>query len=350
MKRRLQIGVIGLGWPGMMHSRAVMATPSARLYAVADTSPERLRKHLEDHPAEKSYGAYEEMLADPAVDAVIICLPNFLHMPASLAALKAGKHVLCEKPPTLNTREMRKLKAESERRGLVYAFARQPRFSSEMVTGRKLVRTGKLGEVYYARTWWLRNRGIPVGIGGWFLDKARAGGGAMIDIGIHTLDNAWYLMGSPRPVSVTAQVFQKFGNLVPPSVKNDVDDCGFAFIRFETGAVLSLETMWASNLPESVTQTWNGLINCHVFGTRATLQTYPFKLFKGKRDTVEEVDLPRKPVDAFRAQFEDFARAIRTGGKPASDALHAVYLMEMLDAIYRSSATGREVRIPKVRS
>lgn len=348
-RRTLRIGVIGLGWPGQMHAKAVLATRSATLHAIADTSPERRARHLKEHPAEKEFSGYEAMLADPDVDAVIICLPNFLHYPASLAALKAGKHVLCEKPPTMNAREMLKLKREAERRGLVYMFGRQARFSGEMIAARKLVNAGKLGEIYFARSVWLRNRGIPIGIGGWFLDKARAGGGAMIDIGIHTLDNAWFLMGSPRPLTVSAQVFQKFGRLVPDDIKNDVDDCGFAFIRFENGAVLSLETAWASNLPDSMIPEWNGLITCLVHGTKGALQTEPCRWFKGHREKVEEIAIDPEPADCFQLQLADFLRAIRTGGQPVSDAAHAVDLMEMLDAIYKSSVTGREVRIPRGR-
>lgn len=172
----------------------------------------------------------------------------------------------------------------------------------------------------------------------------------MIDIGIHTLDNAWFPMGSPRPVSVSAQVFQKFKSVVPSNVHFDVDDCGFAFIKFENGAVLSLETAWASNLPDSMMPEWNGAISCLLHGTKAALQMMPqMKLYRGGRESVGEEDVAVKTIDAFQAQMTDFTNAIQTGGEPTSSATHAVYLMEMLDAIYKSSKTGREVRIPKLK-
>lgn len=349
--RKLNIGVVGLGWPGAMHSEAVLAMPRLKLHAVADASPERIAKFTAEHAVERTFSDYAAMLADPELDAAIICLPNFLHADATMAALQAGKHVLCEKPPTLNVKEMKKIRAEAARRGLVYAFGRQMRFGGGMVAARKLIKAKKLGDIYYAKTTWYRNRGIPIGIGGWFLDRKRAGGGAMIDIGIHTLDNAWFLMGAPRPVSVSAQVFQKFKSVVPAGVHFDVDDSGFAFIKFENGAVLSLETAWASNLPDSMMPEWNGAISCLLHGDKAALQVMPeLKLYRGGRESVGEEDVAAEKIDAFQAQMADFTKAIRTGGEPTSSATHGVYLMEMLDAIYKSSETGREVRIPKLKA
>src|SRR4029077_13107382 len=124
------------------------------------------------------------------------------------AALEAGKHVLCEKPPTLNAAEMKMLRNEETRRRLIYCFGRQFRFSTSMRAARALVQEGRLGKIYYAKGTFIRSRGIPVGVGNWFTEKKRAGGGALIDIGVHALDAVWYLMGTPRPVSVAAQVFR----------------------------------------------------------------------------------------------------------------------------------------------
>jgi predicted dehydrogenase len=342
---RIRIGVIGLGWPGQMHSAAIAATPGASLYGISDLSEQALRNAQSVTPALHQFRDYREMLADPKVDAVVIGLPNFLHFTVSLDALKAGKHVLCEKPPTMDTKEMKRLKAAADRRGLTYAFGRQSRFSGEMQKARQLVKAGRLGDVYYAKTHWYRSRGIPVGVGGWFTDAKRSGGGAIIDIGIHTLDNAWFLMGAPRPVAVSAQVFQKFGRLVPKEIRNDVDDCGFAFIRFENDAVISLETTWAANLPPSKVEGWNGSQSSLLFGTKASLETAPLRLYSERGTGVKETAVPSRTADRFKEQMKDFVRAVRTGAPPTSDAEQAIHLMQMLDAIYKSSRIGREVRI-----
>lgn len=336
-----------MGWPGQMHSAAIAATPGVSLYGIADLSEAARRKVQCVTPALHEFGDYQAMLADPKVDAVVIALPNFLHYSASLEALRAGKHVLCEKPPTMDTGEMKKLKAAAERFGRVYAFGRQMRFTGEMQKARQLVESGKLGDVYYARTHWYRSRGIPVGVGGWFTDAKRSGGGAIIDIGIHTLDDAWFLMGTPRPISVSAQVFQKFARLVPKGIHNDVDDCGFAFLRFENGAVISLETTWAANLPPSKVDGWNGSHSSLLFGTKASLETAPLRLYAESGRGVREKRVTVRNLDRFKEQLKDFVKAIRTGEPPTSDARQAVHLMQMLDAIYQSSRTGREVRIPR---
>jgi len=342
---RIHFAVAGLGWPGRMHSAAVLGARGAVLHAVVDANADRLKEFMSEFPVKIGHTDYDAALADPKIDAVILCLPNFLHFPASMGALRAGKHVLCEKPPTLTAREMRRLKLEAESRGLIYAFGRQMRFGGRMMAARKLVRAGKLGDVYYARTSWLRKRGIPIGMGGWFLDRKRAGGGALIDIGIHALDNAWYLMGSPRPVAVSGRVFQKFDGLVPGNVHNDVDDCGFAFIRFEGGQVLSLETTWAANLPETMAEGWNGSADCVLFGSKASLQYQPLRLFEGDGEHVRVREVIAGKTDEFQLQLKDLMRAIRTGNAPVSNATHALWLMQMLDAVYQSSQTGREVRI-----
>ena len=176
------------------------------------------------------------MLADPDVDAVVISLPNFLHYSATLAALRAGKHVLCEKPPTLTVAEIQHIQEEVEARRLTYFFGRQSRFSSKMLAAKKLVEDGRLGHVYFAKAERVRSRGIPAWGGGWFLEKSRSGGGAMVDIGIHALDAAWYLLGCPQPLTISAQVSSRFEQLVPAGVRYDVEDTGFAFIRFANDA------------------------------------------------------------------------------------------------------------------
>ena len=347
VRKKLRIGVIGLGWPGQMHSGAIVRNTGTVLSAVSDLSDKRRAEFVSEFPVKRQYADYGELLADPGVDAVIVALPNFLHARVTLEALRAGKHVLCEKPPTMNLDEMVLIREEAEKRGLVYAFGRQNRFTGPLLAARKAIEAGRLGEIYYAKTWWYRSRGIPMGFDAWFTDKSRSGGGAIIDLGIHALDNSWYLMGAPRPLSVSAQVFQKFTQLVPENVHNDVEDCGFAFIKFENGAVISLETTWAANLPPSMVEGWNGTQSSLLFGTKASLSTHPLRIFTDRGSKVSDARLASKQTDRFLLQLQDFARAIETGGQPTNSVRQALDLMRMLDAIYQSSETGREVRIAR---
>ena len=226
--KKLNLGIIGAGWPGQMHAQAIGLSRLANLYACADLDDARRAAFAKRIRAEKAYGDYHELLQDRHVDAVIICLPNFLHFPASLAALEAGKHVLCEKPPTMNAAEMKVLREEATKRNLVYFFSRQFRFTPAMRAAKKVIEEGRLGKIYHAKATFVRSRGIPVGIGNWFTEKKRSGGGALIDIGIHALDAVWYLMGTPRPIAVSAQVFRNFEHLVKVPVF-DVEDAAYAF-------------------------------------------------------------------------------------------------------------------------
>jgi predicted dehydrogenase len=347
--KKLNLGIIGTGWPGQMHALAIRTGDFANLYACADVDDERRAAFEKEYEPKKSFRDYHELLQDRHVDAAIICLPNFLHFPASLAALEAGKHILCEKPPTMNAAEMKVLREEATKRTLVYSFSRQFRFTPEMRVAKALVEEGRLGKIYHAKATFVRSRGIPVGIGNWFTEKKRSGGGALIDIGIHALDSVWYLMGNPRPISVNAQVFRNFDHLVKVSVF-DVEDAAYAFIRFENGAVVQLETSWAGNLTDDIPpRKYFGreLNNSTLFGTKATIRLKPLTLFEDQDGELVTVPLTAKEnqPNGFELQLRNFVGSIRDEAEPVNNADQAVALMEMLDAIYTSSALGREVPI-----
>jgi predicted dehydrogenase len=217
-----------------------------------------------------------------------------------------------------------------------------------MRAAKQLIADGRLGDIYHAQATWIRSRGIPQGIGGWFTEKKRSGGGALIDIGVHALDSAWYLMGTPRPVSVSAQVYRNFPHLVCDPVF-DVEDAAFAFIRFTNGAVVHLETSWAGNLPDDVPQGQyfgRELNNSTIYGTKGTVRLKPLTLFEdqGGALTTVPIELP-DDADSFELQLRNFLDAITGRATAINNAEQAVQLMEMLDAIYASSSLGREVPI-----
>ena len=345
----IKFGFVGVGWPGEQHANAVTALPGASVAAACDLNPERLQKFASTYAAPKTFTDYAAMLADPEITAVVVSLPNFLHYSASIAALQAGKHVLCEKPPTMNVAEIEAIRDEANQRGLTYFFGRQSRFSPKLLAAKKVIDEGGLGRVYFAKAERIRSRGIPVGIDGWFVQKAKSGGGVVIDIGVHALDAAWYLMGCPRPVSVSAQVSAHFRDTLPIDTKFDVEDTGFAFIRFEDGLVMHLEATWAANVTGAIpasSSVGHELENTTIYGAHATLSLSPATLFT--MNGTERVETPLKVGEGtapFMAQMSDFLNAVRTGVTPTNNVDQAVSLMKMLMAIYESSATGAEVRL-----
>lgn len=347
--QKLNLGIIGLGWPGQQHAIAARAIENANLYACADSDETRRDAFEREFAPVKTFRSYEELLQDRRVDAAIICLPNFLHFPASLAALEAGKHVLCEKPPTLNSAEMKVLREEAMKRKLIYSFSRQFRFTPRMRAAKQVIAEGRLGQIYHAQATFVRSRGIPVGVGSWFTEKKRSGGGALIDIGIHALDAVWYLMATPRPVSISAKVFRNFAHLATVPVF-DVEDAAYAFIRFGNDAVVQLETSWAGNLTDDVpAREYFGqeLVNSTIYGTKGSLRLNPLALFEDWQGEIATVhlDVPENEPSGFELQLRNFLDAIFGQGVLVNNADQAVALMEMIDAIYASSDLGREVPI-----
>src|SRR3982751_2979824 len=243
MAQGIKVGIIGAGWPGVKHLEGYRATSGFQVVAVSDLIPSR-RKALAQQAGAKTPAAehadFEAILSDANVDAVSIALPNHLHAPVALKALKAGKHVLCETPPTLDASEAKKLAGAAEKAGKVLLFAAQRRFGAAEQAARQAIEKGYAGEVYHARASWMRTRGIPAGTG-WYTDRSKSGGGAMIDTGLQVLDLAWYLMGKPRPLSVFAVMPRK---LAPQAAAEgtvfDVEEAASVLVRFEGDKSLEL--------------------------------------------------------------------------------------------------------------
>lgn len=362
----INVGIVGLGWPGERHAEAISASSLGIVYAACDVNTERLEAFATAFGPQRTFTNYDEMLLDPNLDAVIIGLPNSLHFPFSRKALQTGKHVLCEKPPTMNAEQMRTLHEEARNRGLIYYFGRQMRFSPAMQAAKRVIAERRLGEIYFAETMWVRSRGIPSGLDGWFTDRSKAGGGAVIDLGVHAVDAAWYLIGTPQPRAVSAQTYQKFPQLAESKVF-DVEDNAYGMIRFENGATLIFKVSWAANLTEEIPPSpkrGQSLLATTVYGPKGSLKVTdvfnldpklcpsPVTLYEDKDGQLVKIDLPVNDVrgDALRAyefaeQDKNFLRCIR-GEEPAvNGSSQAVHLMEIVDAIYRSSQLGREVFI-----
>ncbi len=333
----LRVGVIGAGWPGERHAEGYLASGEARVVALADLDPARRAAFARQFDVPETYADYRELLADPAVEAVSVALPNFLHREAAVAALEAGKHVLCEKPPAVTLAEAEAMAAAAERAGRLLVYAVQRRFNPATEALRERLAAGLLGEVYHARAVWTRTWGVPRGAGGWFTDPARSGGGALIDIGVHVLDLAWFLLGCPAPRTVSGQVFNKFPELTA------CDDSAFALVRFADGRGVQVEASWV--LAQEADQ-----MGVHFYGTAggALLGNTSLDLF-----TVGEAGRTRTsvalgggyPAPAFTAQARNFVRAVRGAEPPRTPAAHGVRLMAMLEGIYRSTREGREVAL-----
>ncbi|HEY5078941.1 MAG TPA: Gfo/Idh/MocA family oxidoreductase, partial [Opitutaceae bacterium] len=233
-KTHFRVAVIGAGAIAQDHIASFKQHPAATVVALAEVSRKRGRETAEKFGIPDVVTDYRALLARDDIDVVSIALPNYLHAAVALDALKAGKHVMLEKPMATNAGDAAKLVAQARRQGVLFMVGQNLRFNVETQTARQLVEKGILGEVYHAKTSWNRRAGIPR-IGSWFTQKRFAGGGCTYDIGVHALDRCLYLMGEFEAAAVSGQTYAKFGprglgngnwgrSEIDPKARFDVDD------------------------------------------------------------------------------------------------------------------------------
>jgi predicted dehydrogenase len=327
-----------------MHARGYQSAGGFKVVAVADLIPQRRKKLIEEFKIEREVAEAKELLAQKDLDAVSVCLPNHLHAAITIAALRAGKHVVCEKPPAMNAKEAQRIAAAAQRAKKVVLYSVQRRFGGAEQAAKQAIAKGYAGDVYHARSAWTRTRGIPIGTG-WFTHKDEAGGGALIDIGVHMLDLAWHMLGQPKPTSVFGAVHQRFSDLAPKNVGDDVEDSAFALIRFENGKSLELATSWALNQPPQQ----QGTI-CRIYGDKAGVDVYTPNgsvIYRGFSNHGDAKPTPLKPpkVTGHTALMRHFRECVNGKSQPLVGPTEGVMLMKMIDAIYKSARTGKSVAL-----
>ena len=254
----MRVGVVGLGFTGDTHTKAYQGVPGVEVRALAGLEADRLAEMGRKYGIPHLYAEWQDLLARDDLDAVSICTPNFLHAPIAIAALEGGRHVLCEKPLARTVAEAQGMvdAARSASRVLQTVFNHRERGDVQTLKG--MVGEGVLGRIYYGKAHWMRRSGIP-GLGSWFTSKELAGGGPLIDLGVHALDQALYLMGEPEIATVSASTYAELGprgrgywagsKKMQTGSGFEVEDLATAFLRTADGATLLLEASWATNGP-----------------------------------------------------------------------------------------------------
>lgn len=349
----LRVGIIGAGI-GKSHAEGYAKQSRVQIAAIAGLDA-RVQTLAATYGA-RTYGEYAELLAQPDIDAVSICVPNGLHHEVTIAALNAGKHVLVEKPLARTLVEGEEMLAAAKSAGKILMISFNHRQRSDVQYIKQQIDSGRLGRIYYAKAYWMRRAGIP-GINSWFVNKGMAGGGPLIDLGVHMLDITMFLMGEPTPVSVNAATYAEFGprgqkgmNSVRTgaSASYEVEDLATAMIRLQGGATVQLETSWATHGPNGDDF---GLV---LYGTEggAELKVVNYRnvdtvrIFYDEKDGTP-VDLhPKIPDSGGHGQvIDNFVRAILDGAPAVPSAEDGLRRTQVIDACYRSSAEGREIRL-----
>lgn len=344
---KLRIGIVGAGnIANSGHLPAYQKCENAYPAAIADINLERAKKTAEKFGIEQVYSSVEDMLAHADIEAVDICTWNNTHAPICIAAAKAGKHVMCEKPLAMDLSDALKMQEAIEASGVTFFLAVPSRFGYENMYLRDMTDRGEFGDIYYAKTSNIRRRGTPTG---WFTDKKTSGGGPIIDIGIHRIDAAWYIMGNPKPTRVSANVFTKIGDYQTkgvdrwigtpcPDNRFDCEDSGAGAIHFENGAVLLFEASWALNAPEKSETT--------ICGTLAGASVNPLVVY-GERNgflSTDNITVCGRN-DKMLLEITHFADCVLNKKQTKYPISQAVDMQRMLQAVYDSAASGKEIVI-----
>lgn len=353
MERRLRAGVIGAG--GIVREGHVPALRRAgvEVVAVCDPNRPRARELAASFGIPQALGSHEELLALDGLDLVTIGAPNVVHAPAALAALRSGRHVLCEKPIATTSADARRMVFEARRRGLVLGVNQHMRFDRSARVMREAVAAGSLGDVYLADVRWVRQAGIP-GYGSWFTRAELAGAGALYDIGVHMLDLALFLLGFPRVERVRGAVG---GHLGPRGIglggwgddrrargTFDVDDTAVATLTLAGGGVVRLHVAWASFGPDEERVTLHGTAGGADRSAAVHGRTRPLRLYgRGADGAVIETAPALSRVDRWREGIAQFVRAVRGEEPLAVRPEEAVEVLRLLERVVASSRAGREL-------
>lgn len=334
----LRIAFTGTGHISHIHARAAAAQDDLESVAVVNHRPVSRAAFAAQFSIRREYESVDAMLADGDVDALVVSTPNYLHAPQTVAALKAGIHVMVEKPMAMNTAEAKQMRAASQASGAKLMVAHCWRFDEEVHWLKRQIDGGRLGKI-------LRTRGNGVhvnwGPSGWFVEAKYAGGGALADMGIHAIDTARFLLGDPLPRTVYARISTDY-------TEYDVDDSGAIVIGWDNGATSIVESGWwwpHADGPEASTQ---------VYGQNAFGQIFPTRLEIPDRttETIESVDAgyphPREehcPQIMYDVQMAHFIDCIRHDKTPNPGAEEGLVNMRIVDAALESSRTGQVLRL-----
>jgi len=350
---KLRVGLVGAGSIAQFHVQSYAKNPDVEIVGVADLKLDRAQAMASAYGIPNTFDNHHDLLAMEGLDAVSVCTWNNSHAEISVDALEAGKDVLCEKPlsrTVAESLEVEKAVAASGRK-LEVGYVRRYGLNTQIL--KKFVDSGDLGDIYYSKASSIRRMGNP---GGWFADVKRSGGGPLIDIGVHVIDLAWYLMGSPEPVTVSGNSYHYLGNRANvigkaryqvsdyDPTQNTVEDMANAVIRFENGASLLMDVAFSLHASQDT-------LAVSVFGDKGGAELEPSLLLVSERhDTmlnmIPQLDSSTFQMDeGFQAEVDHFVSLCQGDAEPNAPVAHGVALMKMLRAVYESAESGKEITL-----
>lgn len=355
--RPLRAAVVGLGWAGQQHMKAYAELPGVELVAIAGKERELGMTLCDEFGVPLLVDDWTDLLADTELDVLSVALPTYLHAPVAIAALERGVHVLTEKPMARSADEAAGMVEAARAAGRVLDVAFNHRRRGDIEALRDLIAGGEIGTPYHARASWMRRQGIPK-LGSWFTNREMAGGGALLDIGVHVLDYALFALGEPDVRSVSAVTHAALGSrglggsdretALQGSSGFEVEDMAAAFVRFGDGGVLMLETSWAAfrdpvDLMDITVFGSDGGAELSIVGATAR-EAAEIQVFRDQAGRAADYRVPTKPGRGHIKVVDDFIAAVRAPDQWGThDGSRALVRARIIDACYRSAAAGHEV-------
>ena len=350
---KIKVGVIGCGTiANSAHIPAYLKNEEAEIRYFCDIIPERAEKAVKDYGCGVAVTDYHDVINDPEIDAVSVCTPNKAHSEITIAALKAGKHVLCEKPAARTYAEVEQMQKTAEECGIILNIGVVNRFNDAVNKIRDLIKSGELGDVFHVYVSFRSHRSIP-GLGGDFTNSAVAGGGVLIDWGVHFLDIVMYCTGDPTVSTVSSESFCRLGKDMkdyafvnmwagPPKYDGvyDVEDSITGVIR-TNGPVITFQGAWAQNIGENE-------MYIDFMGDKGGIRLqYGANFVKyGVQDgmlTKTEYQFPSTGM--FQNEIDGFIRSVQTGEKLPSHIDVTIKTAKIMEGIYQSAKLHKEVEL-----
>ena len=357
-EEKTRIGIIGVGQIGKGHVRTYMGMPHVEIAAVADVNEAEANRVAAENGIAKVYTDFRQLLARDDIAAVDVCLHNNFHMPATVAALEAGKHVFCEKPMAGAYIDAEKMLATARECGLMLSIQNREYFIDETKAAKSLIDGGYLGKLYHARSTGYRRRGRPFvdGYGSpFFVNKETASGGALYDMGVYHISTVLHLLGNPDVLRISGKTYQEIAMDAARRERSgyNVEELGLGFVRLADNITLDIIEAWAIHM--------NAFEGSYVVGAEGGVRLDPFGYFHSVGDldldstaNLKMFDFRQHKVrelgDVYDGSQQHWIAAVEGRVELLPTAEIALNCMLISEGIYLSNQLGREVSAEEVRA
>lgn len=335
----LKVGVVGCGGVAqVVHLPILKKMPDVDVVALCDVDVRKATIVANRFGVKKIFGDIEEMFRQCTLDAVFILTPSNMHLPMSLIALKNGAHIFIERPGARNTKEAQRLAAAAQRSQRHVMVGMHTRFREDMQAVKKYLDQKTFGEIFFIKAEWLQAKFQSIKQP-WLLNKRVSGGGVLLDLGIQLVDTSWWLTGKPKIESVKAYSQQINSTL-------EVEDfCSF-YLKFSNNLKMAFHASW--NFPIAKDR-----FHAEIFGAKGSVNLNPFhleKIHNGKSQNITPTGIERRAPILFKQAYADEIQhfidfLVGKAKYLESSITDAVHIHSIIDAIYASLKTNREITL-----